>query len=1543
MTKLLKILGNITLSTVEILMIFIIALAFLIRTSKFQTYLAHKGTEYLSEMIDSKVSIGKVDIAFIDGVYFDQLYLEDQHQDTLAYIEEFYVNYSLIGALMLNFNIDKVEIKQARFALKRYKDEEKLNLQFLIDAFKPEQPSDKKIDFAININKVKIINSHFSYHDENKKPVEFGVDYANLDVKNIALTASNVVIKPEGYKAHLESVAFQERSGFDLNNLSAKAMFNDNGLAMGETTIITKSSDIHIKSFKLHSNKLTDFTDFVDLVKLESEFDTSYVSLKDVSYFAPQLKGMDDIIVLTGSTEKAVKELALNDIYLKYGRGTIVRGDFSLPDFKTLSKSNIHQKLDYLSLNVDDLERLKLPDNSSVTYIKWPTSLKALKHIEATNLFVNGSIHDLNVEMSRLNTNIGSFEFQEEFRVLSDTSYASFTIIPKNKSKSQFKATNIALNELLNDNNYGRLNGVFGLTSAEIDNKGFRANGVSGVLTNTELYSYSYDYIILDNLNYTIDKTKRETQNEAEGNIYIRDNNFDLSFNGFFSIGNYLEMKAEIDMECARLDEINPIFENRGELSTSIKVDAKGRNFNDFKGNLIIDSLFYHEGKDFFQTTNFNGFVERTKNKDSISIQSDFVDANLNGVVDYTKVGENISFQLGKIFPAFNISAEEDVNDELTHFKYDIKIKNINPILNVLYSSLQIAPQTRIDGYYNGSKNALGLNISANYIAYDSIRLNDIYAIQEVSNQELLALIDVNTISINDSLAFKKIHFTGLAANGGLDSQLLFEDPSDSKSNIEWFTNLHEKSEFDIDIFPSYITLNGHQWNLNEKAHINYSDSCFFIDGLKLEHENQYISANGQLSNSNFDRLYLDIMDLDLNELGNVLGADTKLSGIVNVSGYMTTPLSNLQFYGEAIIEDLHINKTDVGNVSFGANYRSNEDKINMFGDIFYRNEQTFQFKGDYFLKEREDSDDHLDFNMKFNHTDIAVVNEFLDPDVISDLKGNLNGELKLTGTLKDPVLTGKVGFDDGMINLAILGANMYFEGEIESVKDGVYINQMPVMDQEGNTGFITGSLFHNNFKDFYFEVIVNLEDHPTRRLPNDRSKPMPIERFLVMNTTYDIDNPYYGDAYITGIANISGFADNLSIVVNAKTKRGTKIVFPMYGPTTIEEDGFISFKKDGNQDEEDEKKIDLTGVDLQLNFDVTDDAEVKLIFDEKIGDEISAKGKGNLSLTVDQFNDLAMDGTYTVASGVYNFAMGPYKQNFNIQPGGTVQWAGDPYEAILNINAYYKTMANLSVVMPNVVDNQSSSNEEIYSYLNLTGNMMSPEISFDIEAPKASESGKAVISRIRSDKDELNKQFFSILISKSFMPLSGQGGGSGGNSGAFLDLASTQINNILNNMAEGYKMNVNLESDDFSGQFSGEFGVSKAFLDNRLLVSGSFGVGTTKGENGASDNVPSQNQFIGDVKIEYLLNEHGTFRMNVFNESNNNTVLQNDARGQFTQGVGVSYKEDFHTLEDFKLFQFFANIFRKKKNWVDLHDKKDNKVPIPDEYRKGNAIKNEE
>jgi hypothetical protein len=96
---------------------------------------------------------------------------------------------------------------------------------------------------------------------------------------------------------------------------------------------------------------------------------------------------------------------------------------------------------------------------------------------------------------------------------------------------------------------------------------------------------------------------------------------------------------------------------------------------------------------------------------------------------------------------------------------------------------------------------------------------------------------------------------------------------------------------------------------------------------------------------------------------------------------------------------------------------------------------------------------------------------------------------------------------------------------------------------------------------------------------------------------------------------------------------------------------------------------------------------------------------------------------------------------------------------------------------------------------------------------------------------------------------------------------------------------------------------------------------------------------------VEYLLNEKGTFRVSAFNESNNNAIIQDNNRGQYTQGVGISYKEDFHNLEDFKLAQFFANLFRKKENRVDIREDENKKVPIPEDKIKEheNAVKEEE
>jgi hypothetical protein len=137
------------------------------------------------------------------------------------------------------------------------------------------------------------------------------------------------------------------------------------------------------------------------------------------------------------------------------------------------------------------------------------------------------------------------------------------------------------------------------------------------------------------------------------------------------------------------------------------------------------------------------------------------------------------------------------------------------------------------------------------------------------------------------------------------------------------------------------------------------------------------------------------------------------------------------------------------------------------------------------------------------------------------------------------------------------------------------------------------------------------------------------------------------------------------------------------------------------------------------------------------------------------------------------------------------------------------------------------------------------------------------------------------------------------------------------------------MDADQFTQESNYEFGVSKGFLEDRLIVSGSFGVNQVRAgqEDGALNN------FIGDVNLEYKLNSSGTFRVNVFNESNQYSIIQNKNLGLFTQGVGLHYQESFRNIDDFKLIQYGLDVFRPVGKRRFLGQRKNQEAPIPEEY----------
>ena len=187
---------------------------------------------------------------------------------------------------------------------------------------------------------------------------------------------------------------------------------------------------------------------------------------------------------------------------------------------------------------------------------------------------------------------------------------------------------------------------------------------------------------------------------------------------------------------------------------------------------------------------------------------------------------------------------------------------------------------------------------------------------------------------------------------------------------------------------------------------------------------------------------------------------------------------------------------------------------------------------------------------------------------------------------------------------------------------------------------------------------------------------------------------------------------------------------------------------------------------------------------------------------------------------------------------------------------------------------------------------------------------------------DELKRQFVSLIFWKRFQPLKGTATASGS---AALDLVTNQINSLLSQISNDYRMGVNMDKDDITKESTYEFGVSKGFLDDRLVISGSFGV-----ESNTSNGTGAQNTLIGDVNLEYLLNESGTVRVNVFNESNDNSIIKDKNLGLFTQGAGFNYQEEFDNFGNFKLGQYFLDIFRAKDHKKYPVKRKKQQTPVP-------------
>jgi hypothetical protein len=393
----------------------------------------------------------------------------------------------------------------------------------------------------------------------------------------------------------------------------------------------------------------------------------------------------------------------------------------------------------------------------------------------------------------------------------------------------------------------------------------------------------------------------------------------------------------------------------------------------------------------------------------------------------------------------------------------------------------------------------------------------------------------------------------------------------------------------------------------------------------------------------------------------------------------------------------------------------------------------------------------------------------------------------------------------------------------------------------------------------------------------------------------------------------IFGDEKEANIVVNAVSQPQTKCFIKMGGASKVSDNSFINFvnKKVETKKEISQRKTSNSdfNVKVDLQIDVTTDAEMELIVDPKAGDMITGKGDGNLRVVFDTNSSIKLYGTYAINNGYYLFTLqNAIRKEFKIDKGSTIAWTGDPFNAQVKIRALYPLTASLKDLLDETqLRTISRTSVPVNCVLKLSENLMKPTISFDIELPSSDEGVKQQVRNIINTDEMMNRQImYLLLVNKFFRPdyLRATTSNIASNEGVSF-LASTlsgQMNSWLSQMQiSNFTLGFDWrKSDEIINEYQAQILYQP---NNRWIINGNFGY---------SDDINLTNKIIGDIDAEYLLTESGKIRLKGYNHTINRYQLTTNAKT--TQGFGTLYKEDFASFDDLVSYYWHLLTFSSKK-----------------------------
>ena len=1431
-----------------------------------QTRLAKYATNSINKEFGTNINIDEIRLSLISwDVAIKGIYIEDYQKDTLFYINE--LGTSILSARNLakgKLQFGHIDIERLNFKLKTYKDTTSTNLEVFIDKLDDKQPRKPGTPpFFFSSTNVKIANSSFKLIDENLERPE------TLNFRDLNISSTDFLILGPDVSTAINAMSFKDKRNIEVKKLATKFSYTKQQMRFDTLGIETLGSQLVGNLVFDYERK--DFKDFLNKVKVTAEFTDSNVALNEVNLLYDQFgKGIS--VSFSAKVNGVLNDLNTEDLFL-LSENTGIRGNFN---FKNLFTKDEPFVMDAQMKNVTSTYyelRALMPN-----FMGSNTLSSTFSKFGQFTIRGDATVTESSVKTKvNLNTAIGSSYADLEltdFNNIENAAYHGFVSL-----------IDFDLGKFVNDKRFGTTTLDF-----NVEGKGFVKEKL-----NTEVIGeiYSINFNDYDYKDLKVSGILKEQL--FDGSIFSNDDNLKFNFKGLADFGedrNNFNFIANV--EYADLKKLNFINDSVSIFKGNVNIDISGNSLDNIVGDMNFTKTIFQNKNDTYYFDDFK--VSSSFENDSIrtiDINSpDIITGYMKGNFRVKELGQLVQNSLGSIYTnykPFNISKGQTL-------AFNFKI--YNKIVDVFFPQVKFDANTFIRGNIVADEGDFKLTFKSPSIVAFGNEADNIDIKIDNKNPLFNTFISVGDLSTN-YYDLKDFNLINTTLKDTLFFRAEFKGGSEYNDsyNLNFYHTFNKQNRSVIGLKTSDISFKNNTWILNREGNnknkviINKTLDSIVIEEIVMNNSQyEQIRLKGQLADSTYKDLELQFKIVSLDKITPAIDSlrlEGEVNGTLNVlqKDDVYLPSSNLG------ITDFSVNGFRIGDLTIGIVGNRDLTDFVVNTQITDKGVERLSVIGNIQNKtELPQANLIANFN-GFNLEPFSPLGE----GVITNIRGDLFGSAKFTGDIDNPDFSGLLTLDNAGIAIPYLNVDYGFaqNSRVRLSKQSFNFEKINITDVARNTkATLDGAITHSFFKDWVLDLNVDTNN----------------DRFLILDTPFEEEVLYYGTGFLNGFGRIFGPTKALTINVDGKTAKGTSLKIPLSDVATVGDYSYIKFIEKEEVNPENVQRVleEIQGLEMEFNLDVTPDAEVEIVTDQKTGSSLKGTGEGLLLIRIDTKDKFEMFGDFVVVTGEFNYKFGGViNKTFKVKPGGTIVWDRDPLSAQLNMEAVYSLNANPAPLLENSGYTRRIPTDVV---IQLTDELQSPEIDFSIEFPGTSSIIQSELEYRLQDPQVEEKNAIFLLAQGTFVNEQ-SGINSQAVTGNLIQSASGLLNQVLSGGNDKFDLGLSYEQgiQDASTDIETEnrIGVTVSTqISDRILINGQARVPV----GGATETVVT-----GDFELQLLLNEEGTLSAKFFNRENEIQAFLGDRQG-YTQGAGLSYEVDFNSFKELMQKMFGGKKAKEKQ-----------------------------